>query len=60
MKKLKRVEKGQIKTKITPDFILNQYEEIKKIKDPKKREERYETLKVLSENVGKYLVLKDG
>ena len=59
MKKLKIVEKKQIKEKITEEFILDQYEKIKKIEDPKEREAKLQTLKTFSQYIGHYLVSED-
>lgn len=48
-------EKAKVKQKITSDFILDEYERIKKIKSKKKREEEFQNLKTLSQNIGGYL-----
>lgn len=48
-------EKRKIKQQITQDFILDEYERIKKIKSKKKRDEQLEVLKTLTENIGGYI-----
>jgi len=48
-------EKRKIKQRITADYILDEYERIKKIKSKKKRDEQLKILKVLTENMGEYI-----
>ena len=48
-------KKLKIKQKITADYILDEYNRIKKIKDKEEREKELEALKVLAKNIGGYL-----
>lgn len=53
------VDKNKVTTvhqKITHDFVLDVYEQGIHEDDPEKREAIIETAKVLSENIGEYLV----
>tara|TARA_R100000808_G_scaffold6858_1_gene20217 strand:- start:33274 stop:33432 length:159 start_codon:yes stop_codon:yes gene_type:complete len=49
-------KKVQVKEKITVDYICDEYDRIKKIKDEKERKKELDTLKILSQNIGGYLV----
>ena len=49
---------GTVKQKITADFILDLYEEAKK-KRGKNREAMMDLLKILSKNLGSYVVKED-
>lgn len=52
----KMPKKVQVKEKITVDYICDEYDRIKKIKDEKERKKELDTLKILSQNIGGYLV----
>jgi len=49
-------EKSKVEQKITTDYILDQYNRIKNIEDEKERKKELDTLKILSQNIGGYLV----
>lgn len=56
------VDKGKVATvkqKITHDFVLDIYEQSLHVDDPVQREAFVETARVLSENIGEYLVEDD-
>lgn len=48
-------KKVTIKKEITVDYICDEYDRIKKIKDDAERAKELEALKVLSQNIGGYL-----
>ena len=53
---------GTVKHKITPDFILDLYDQYKDLVEEQKEEEALAlkaTIDVLSKNMGDYLVLED-
>lgn len=50
------MEKGIIKTKVTPDFILSLYDKAKKMKSQQKKLELMKQIRVLSEHMGEYIV----
>jgi hypothetical protein len=50
------VKKGEIKTKITPDFILDLYDSAKKLKSQAKKREAMKQIKFLSKHLGEYLI----
>jgi hypothetical protein len=45
-----------IKNEITTDYILDLYEDAKKIKDEKKKAKALKQIKVLSQHIGEYIV----
>lgn len=47
------------KQKITPDFILDLYDEIDSITDPEEKRARMAAIEVLSEHMGEWLVLDE-
>ena len=47
---------GTVKQKITHDFVLDVYEKSLSEKDPEAKKAIVETAKVLSKNIGQYLV----
>lgn len=51
---------GEVKQKVTYDYILELYEEIKLKPDlsDKEREDQFAVLKVLSDHIGEYMVVK--
>lgn len=50
------MERGEIKQKVTSDYILDLYEKAKKIKSRTAKAKMMKNIKVLSQNLGKYLV----
>ena len=50
------MKKGVVKQKVTADYILDLYDKAKKIKSRKTRAVMMKNIKVLSQNLGKYLV----
>tara|TARA_B100001079_G_C16097904_1_gene376970 strand:- start:95 stop:259 length:165 start_codon:yes stop_codon:yes gene_type:complete len=48
-------KKLKIKQQITADYICDEYDRIKKIKDKREREKQLEILKELTKNLGGYL-----
>jgi len=53
---------GVVKHKITPDFILDLYNQYKQLVEEKKEDEAMglkATIDVLSKNMGDYLVIED-
>ena len=50
------MRKAIIKNKITTDYILDLYEDAKKIKDKKKKIKALKQIKILSEHIGEYIV----
>ena len=50
------MKSGIIKTQITNDFILDLYEEAKKIEGEKEKEEAMFIVKYLSTRIGEYLI----
>ena len=50
------MKKAIVKTKITPDFILSLYNKAKKMKSQEKKLELLKEIKVLSKNLGQYIV----
>ena len=55
------VEVGEIKHKITYDYLLELYEEIALKKDitDTEKENQFAVLKVLTDHIGEYMVIKD-
>ena len=51
-------KKVKIEQEITIDYILDQYNRIKKIKNKAEKDEELKALKELSKNLGGYLVEK--
>ena len=50
------MKKGVIKTKVTADFILDLYDKAKKVRSREKKLEIMKQIKILSKNVGSYIV----
>ena len=50
------MKKGIVKEKITADFIIDLYEQSKKIKDTKKKARALKNIKMLSQHIGEYLI----
>jgi hypothetical protein len=50
------MEKGIVKTKVTANFILDLYDKAKKMKSREKKLALMKQIKILSENIGSYIV----
>ena len=50
------MKKGVVKQKVTADYILDLYDKAKKIKSRRTKTAMMKNIKVLSQNLGKYLV----
>ena len=50
---------GLVKTKVTHDLIIDLYEKYKKMEEGELKVAFLETIKVLSKNVGSFLVVPD-
>jgi hypothetical protein len=50
---------AEVKQEITPDFILNLYDEMKKMTDPDEKRAQRAVIEVLSEHLGEWLVLDE-
>jgi hypothetical protein len=50
------MKKGIVKTQITSDFILDLYDKAKKMKSREKKLELMKQIKILSKNIGMYII----
>lgn len=50
------MKKGEVKTKITSDFILDLYDKAKKMKSQQKKIELIKQIKILSQHIGEYMI----
>jgi len=50
------VKKGIVKTKVTPDFILDLYDRAKKMKSQEKKLEMMKEIRKLSKHIGEYII----
>jgi len=50
------MKKGVVKQKITHDYILDLYEQCKKLKSKKKKSEMLKEIKKLTKHIGDYVV----
>lgn len=50
------MKKGEVKTKITSDFILDLYDKAKKLKSQEKKASLMRAIKLLSKHIGEYLI----
>lgn len=50
------MKRGVVKQKVTADYILDLYDKAKKIKSRKTKATMMKNIKILSQNLGKYLV----
>lgn len=50
------MEKGIVKTKVTANFILDLYDKAKKMKSREKKLELMKQIKILSKNIGMYII----
>jgi len=50
------MKKGEVKTKITSDFILDLYDKAKKMKSQQKKLELIKQIKILSQHIGEYMI----
>jgi len=50
------VKKGEVKQKITVDFIQSLYDKAKKFKSQEKKLEALKNIKLLSKHLGSYIV----
>ena len=50
---------AEVNQEITPDFILNLYDEMKKMTDPDEKRAQRAVIEVLSEHLGEWLVLDE-
>lgn len=53
------MKKVQIKQRITSDFILDLYDDAKKLKSKEKKAKLMSQIKILSQHLGEYLVKPD-
>jgi hypothetical protein len=53
------IESGYVKCKITADFILELYDEMKEEPDPLFKRAKLEAIEELSNHLGEWLVLPD-
>lgn len=50
------MKEGEVKTKITSDFILDLYDKAKKLKSQEEKRALMKTIKLLSKHIGEYLI----
>lgn len=50
------MKKGEVKAKITSDFILDLYDKAKKMKSQQKKLELMKQIKILSQHIGEYMI----
>lgn len=50
------MNKGEVVRQITEEYILSLFEQAKKVKDQKLKLEMYKKIRILSQNIGKYMV----
>ena len=50
------MKKGVVKQKVSPDYILYLYDKAKKLKSKEKKAALLKQIKILSQNLGSYIV----